>query len=247
MKKAILSLLVLFYAICLNAQSLQFRHDTLDVGLTTWYRPIKGIFRFKNVSNNTIRIAEVDPGCGCLLPDYPAGDIRPGEEGRVVITYNSEMLGQFDRLILVRVEGEMPQLLRMKCKVVSEEVEQQPQIDEEETIAQPDRIESEKTGPRLGIPTDYLDIGKYKKNKKLKGNLIIKNEGTDVLLVDAITSKAEALTIKATHVALQPGQMYTVKITLDTAKLPNPEVKCLLTIESNDTSRPSCPVYVFCK
>lgn len=247
MKKTLISLLAFLYALCLNAQSLQFRQDTLDVGLTTWYRPIKGVFRFKNVSNNTVRIAEVDPGCGCLMPVYPEGDIRPGEEGRVVITYNSEMLGRFDRLILVRVEGEMPQLLRMMCKVVSEEVEQQPQIDEEETVTQPDRLQSEKIGPRLGIPSDYMDIGKYKKNKKLKGNLIIKNEGTDVLLVDAITSKAEALTIKATQVALQPGQMYTVKITLDTAKLPNPEEKCLMTIESNDPSRPSLTVYVFCK
>ena len=247
MKKTLISLIAFFYVLCLNAQSLQFRQDTLDVGLTTWYRPIKGIFRFKNVSNNTVRIAEVDPGCGCLLPSYPEGDIRPGEEGRVVITYNAEMLGRFDRLILVRVEGEMPQLVRMKCKVVSEDVEQQPQIDEDELTTQPNRLLTEKTGPRLGIPSDYLDIGKYKKNKKLKGSLIIKNEGTDVLLVDAITTKDEALTIKATQVALQPGQMYTVKLTLDTAKLPDSDAKCLLNIESNDPVRPSCPVYVFCK
>ena len=235
-----------------EAQVLQFASDTLDVGLTTWYQPIKATYKFKNVSGHPIEIIDVDPGCGCMFPTWTEGTIKAGGVGTISVTYNSEMLGRFDRTIVVIVKDEVPMFLRMRCKVVSEQVEQQVQPDvelaEDPQVAEPSApTVLPANRPILGIPSDMLSAGKYKRGKKIKCKLMIKNEGTEMLLINGIRPVSEAIIVDNIQIGLKPGQIYTVKFQLDTWKMSSPEDRCEMVIESNDPGRQKYSVFVYCE
>lgn len=226
----------------LSAQSLAFRDEEIDMGLTQWYHPITATYIFTNVSEQPVSIQYVDPGCGCMEPEWTREVIQPGATGRVVITYNAEMLGRFDRLIEVKnsIDGE-PQLVRMKCKVVEHEVAQQKQqLDGEEDSLEQDKsavdttpgaIDYEK--PLLITSTSSLMMGKFKPNKKLKGTVTITNRGDEILLVDRVETSA-AVIADCEKLALKKGQTFKIKVWVDTAKMAGAGDVQQITIISND-------------
>lgn len=46
-------------------------------------------FRFKNVGQNPLLISKVDASCGCTVPSHPKEPIAPGNEGEIVVQFNS--------------------------------------------------------------------------------------------------------------------------------------------------------------
>jgi hypothetical protein len=231
----------------LSAQSLEFREDLLDVGLTQWYHPVTATYTFTNVSDQPLTIQYVDPGCGCMEPEWTRGMIQPGASGRVTVTYNAEMLGRFDRMIEVKnsIDGE-PQLVRMKCKVVDHEVvrenteqdvdeEEDDPVDEPVVTNTPAVIDYSK--PVMLTSTSSLIIGKYKPNKKMKGTVVITNRGDGMLLVERIET-SDALIADFSHVALKKGQTYKIRVWLDTSKISGPDDSQQFVIVSNDQIAP---------
>lgn len=232
----------------LSAQSLEFKDELIDVGLTQWYHPVTATYTFTNVTDQPLTIQYVDPGCGCMEPEWTRGTIQPGASGRVVVTYNAEMLGRLDRMIEVKnsIDGE-PQLVRMKCKVVEHEVVRDNEVEEVEeedddvpatqpvAVSQPAVIDYAK--PVMMTSTSSLIIGKYKPNKKLKGTVTITNRGDELLLVERVET-SEAVVADFTHVALKKGQTYKIKVWLDTSKISGPDDSQQFVIISNDQIAP---------
>ena len=242
----------------LRAQAIQFAQETVDVGQTTWYEPIKATFYFKNISGHDIQVIDVDPGCGCMEPSWTKGVIHDMGKGSIDITYNAEMLGRFDRIIVVIVKGEPPMFLRMQCKVVSDKVEQQaqpkmegwndePEVVEVEIVEEVKETPKPTTGPIMAIPSNYVSAGEYKANKKLNVKLMIKNEGTELLLINGVRAKSDAILVKDVKVGIPPGKIYTLKFKFDTWKLPAKDEKCEMVIETNDPQKQSYSVFVFCE
>lgn len=235
-----------------SAQSLEFKEDLIDVGLTQWFHPVTATYTFTNVSEQPLTIQYVDPGCGCMEPEWTRGTIQPGASGRVVVTFNAEMLGRLDRMIEVKnsIDGE-PQLVRMKCKVVEHEVlrenEEAEEDEDDEPVAepvvtnQPAAIDYAK--PLMMTSTSSLIIGKYKPNKKLKGTVAITNRGDELLLVERVET-SEALVADFSHVALKKGQTYKIKVWLDTSKISGPNDIQQFVIISNDQIAPRKTVNV---
>lgn len=249
LKKIYIPVVLIFSTLSAFSQSLTFKNTEKDRGQTQWYQPISATFRFTNTSGEPLYIEEVDPGCACLAPEYPKGTIQPDEEGKIVITYNAELLGRFDRLIFVKTNlDEQPTLLRMKCKVVEKEAVQQP--DEDEIIEQPEMAEElteDPTKPLMALSSEKLVLGKFKPNKKLKGMVFISNTGDGYLIIEGIKSHSAALTVNDTKAALKKGQKYKVKIVLDTSKMESPEEISTFTIESNDQHGTEKTVEVQCQ
>ena len=52
-------------------------------------------FTFTNTGNKLLVIHQAIASCGCTVPDYPREPIKPGETGKIVVTYNGE--GRFPR------------------------------------------------------------------------------------------------------------------------------------------------------
>lgn len=47
-------------------------------------------FKFKNTGNAPLVIKSVDVSCGCTFPSYPFLPIKPGKEGAIDVTFDSE-------------------------------------------------------------------------------------------------------------------------------------------------------------
>ncbi len=255
LKTLFIYMLMLFAsADSLCAQSLAFKEDMIDVGLTQWYHPITATYVFTNVSEQPVSIQYVDPGCGCMEPEWTRGTIQPGASGRVVITYNAEMLGRFDRMIEVKnsLDGD-PQLVRMKCKVVEHEVvqtKQEVEEEEDEPMAQ-----SEVTSPTPAIidyikpvmltSTTSLIVGRFKPNKKLKGTVTITNRGDAMLMVDKVEASGAVL-VECPQLALKKNQTFKIKVWVDTARMKDADDAQEFVIYSNDQIAPKKVIKVVC-
>ena len=67
MKHFIITLFSLFFMVLsLSAQSLTFKEELIDAGLTQWYHPISATFVYTNTSGAALTIEDVDPGPSCL-------------------------------------------------------------------------------------------------------------------------------------------------------------------------------------
>ena len=241
--------------VSLCAQSLSFKEDVIDVGLTQWYHPITATYVFTNVSEQPLTIQYVDPGCGCMEPEWTRGTIQPGASGRVIITYNAEMLGRFDRMIEVKnsIDGD-PQLVRMKCKVVEHEVVQQKQEveeEEDEEEEKPAEVTSQTpvvidySRPVMLTSTTSLIVGRFKPDKKLKGTVTITNRGDGLLLVDKVETSAAVL-VECPQMALKKNQTFKIKVWVDTAKMSGADDPQEFVIHSNDQISPRKIIKVVC-
>ena len=79
-------------------------HDfgTFEEGVQATYT-----FTFKNTGNAPLVLNGVKPSCGCTSPKWTKEPIAPGEEGTIVVTYNSKgRVGNFTKTITVTHNGE---------------------------------------------------------------------------------------------------------------------------------------------
>ncbi|TCN70260.1 DUF1573 domain-containing protein [Acetobacteroides hydrogenigenes] len=58
-------------------------------------------FEFKNTSKVPLILTSVSASCGCTTPEWPREPILPGKTGKIKVTYNSQIIGAFTKLIYV--------------------------------------------------------------------------------------------------------------------------------------------------
>lgn len=119
---AISCALGLMLSLGVQAQRIVFEKNLVNAGSTLWKRPITAVFKFTNKDREPLLVREVDAGCGCLTPQWPANSIMKGEGGEIRITYDAKQLGHFDRYIDVYTNSsEKPVRIRMKALVSNKE------------------------------------------------------------------------------------------------------------------------------
>ena len=64
-------------------------------------------FVFKNVGKSPLIIHQASASCGCTVPEYPLEPIKPGEKGKITITYNGKgrKPGVFRKSITIHNNG----------------------------------------------------------------------------------------------------------------------------------------------
>ncbi len=67
----------------------EFQKTTHDFGKIITGERVAYAFRFQNSGNSPLIITGIRSGCGCTVGDYPKDPIKPGEEGRVSVVFNS--------------------------------------------------------------------------------------------------------------------------------------------------------------
>lgn len=50
---------------------------------------VRHAYKFKNAGNNPLIISNAVASCGCTVPSYPKKPIAPGEEGEIIVEFNS--------------------------------------------------------------------------------------------------------------------------------------------------------------
>lgn len=130
MKKNIVTILLLVFCLlpssAQNSQNafqerlvIQFDEKTHDFGdILLSDGPVTCSFSFKNVSDKPFNIHQVASSCGCTNPVWPKAPIRPGETGKIDVTFNNDQgpypfektltvyVSSLDRPVILRVKGE---------------------------------------------------------------------------------------------------------------------------------------------
>lgn len=150
------------------AQKPSFEQTTIDVGSTLWHKPVSATFKFKNKDKLPLRIEAVDAGCGCLQPTFTQHTLEKGAEGSITITYDANLLGHFDRIILVRMNNDSePVRLRMKGVVTT---------GESRTVAElyPARIGD------IALSTNYVEFSDVHRGDSATARIEIWNDSREV-------------------------------------------------------------------
>lgn len=75
----------------LNYTSLQWIDSTfLSMGTVNEGAQVEVSFRFKNIGNKPLVIANVTASCGCTIPETPQQPFAPGEEGVIKAKFDSQ-------------------------------------------------------------------------------------------------------------------------------------------------------------
>jgi hypothetical protein len=93
MKKLIFVLLAVCFVIGANAQSgpsLIWEKGTHDFGEITEGAQVQHTFKFINKGNEPLILTNVQPTCGCTVPNnWPKDPIMPGGSGEISVSFNS--------------------------------------------------------------------------------------------------------------------------------------------------------------
>lgn len=88
-----------------------FEETTMDVGTFPADDPVrKTTFTFTNEGNAPLVIHQAIASCGCTVPSYPRMPVKPGEKGKIEVTYNGsgKNPGRFKKSITVRTNSRKP-------------------------------------------------------------------------------------------------------------------------------------------
>ena len=87
-----------------NGAKISFVEKSHDFGtIKEANGPVSYEFEFKNGGNEPLVILSARASCGCTRPEYPEKPIKPGEKGKIKITYNpAGRPGEFDRKIKIQ-------------------------------------------------------------------------------------------------------------------------------------------------
>jgi|ERR1035437_2517332 hypothetical protein len=74
----------------LKPTTIEFLESNHDFGKITQGEKISHVFKFKNTGENPLVITQVQPSCGCTIPEWTEDPIEAGKEGSIHVMFNSE-------------------------------------------------------------------------------------------------------------------------------------------------------------
>jgi hypothetical protein len=82
---------------------IKLNKTTHDFGKLPQGPSVNTEFSIKNISADTITISQVQPSCGCTVPDWTKTPIAPGGTGIIKATYNTtNRPGSFNKTLTIK-------------------------------------------------------------------------------------------------------------------------------------------------
>lgn len=72
-----------------NAPFFEFVEEVKEFGQITQGEVVTTHFRFRNVGKSDLIISSAQGSCGCTVPEWPKEPIKPGENGEIKVTFDS--------------------------------------------------------------------------------------------------------------------------------------------------------------
>jgi len=129
MKKIILSLTALFCFGILTAQTTDVKpaEDKAEISFATIEHNYGTIdfgangsceFEFTNTGKVPLTLINVQASCGCTAPEWSKEPIKPGDKGKIMVKYNTQLPGTFQKSITVYSNAATtPIVLKIKGEV----------------------------------------------------------------------------------------------------------------------------------
>ena len=127
MKKLLLFVPALFAVALLKAQTpvaqqqqqqnditkiVEFKELDHDFGKIPFGKPAEFELEMKNLSKDSVKIENVQVGCGCTTPKWSPGPYAPGETFRVGIGFNGATDGEFHKVVTLFFNGGLSQVIK---------------------------------------------------------------------------------------------------------------------------------------
>lgn len=130
-KTIIISLILLSVILRTTAQEtsgpkIAFQETVFDFDTIAQNSNGEHVFLLANKGDAPLLIISAFSSCGCVVPEWPKGPIAPDSESCVKIKYNTNKIGRFTKVIIVKSnDAESPKtVLRINGVVVEPPKEQ---------------------------------------------------------------------------------------------------------------------------
>lgn len=102
-----------------NAPKIEFKENEYDFKEVDEGPQAKHEFVFKNTGKEPLILTNVKASCGCTTPSWPKEPILPGQEGKILVTYNTQgRPGSFTKSITITSNaGDEAKVIYIKGKV----------------------------------------------------------------------------------------------------------------------------------
>jgi hypothetical protein len=91
---------------------LMFSETDHDLGKIPYGKPVEFDVKIKNVSSDSVRLKNVQAGCGCTTPKWQPGPYAAGASFKITIGFNGYTEGVFNKIVTVYLDNGMSQVLR---------------------------------------------------------------------------------------------------------------------------------------
>lgn len=102
-----------------NVPAIKFEKTEHDFGKILQGEQVSYTFKFKNVGDAPLLITAVEKTCGCTSPEFTRTPVKPGDDGKITITYDSKGHKGFQnkRLIVKANTNPSESIIRIKAQV----------------------------------------------------------------------------------------------------------------------------------
>jgi len=207
MKSVLLTFFCSLASLTLVAQpSISFDQTTKDLGTLLWHTPRSVEFKFTNQSTRDIRLTEVLPDCGCTQTMWSDAPIQPGASGVITAVYDAELLGHFQKsLVVFTDQSEEPIYLTLMGTVS--------QTQSEPSVEYPYQIGD------FFLSTDDVEFDDVNRGDSPIFPLYILNSSKKSYRPE-LMHLPKYLTASYDPEVILPGRMGRVMLTLDSQQLP---------------------------
>jgi hypothetical protein len=100
---------------------MEFEKTAHDFGQIIRGEKVSYRFKFKNAGKMPLIISDVPTSCGCTVPEFSKLPISPGEEGFILVTFNSQTESGYRTKTVTVTSNAQPrsQVLTISANVVS--------------------------------------------------------------------------------------------------------------------------------
>lgn len=103
-----------------NQPFFEFIEEVIDFGTVTQGEIVSASFKFRNVGKKDLIISSAQGSCGCTVPEWPKEPIKPGEDGVINVTFNSNGRQGLQNKTVTLVSNTIPntKVLALKGEVI---------------------------------------------------------------------------------------------------------------------------------
>ena len=96
-----------------------FEKKEHDFGIIKADSKVDYTFKFKNTGKEDLVISNAQGSCGCTIPEYPKEAIKPGESGKIKVSFNSAgKSGNQQKSVTITANTEVEkELLTIKAQI----------------------------------------------------------------------------------------------------------------------------------
>jgi len=198
-------------------------------------RPQKKIHIF-NATSTTVQPVVMH------LPQYLTADVSPskiasGHSGIITMTLDSRKLGDMGLTQTSVFLGAFPGDKVNREKEISVSAVLLPKFDN--LTAQ-----QLANAPKLYLSTAELNLGKFDTKKKLKGEVVIRNDGKSELKIKSLQMFTVGLQVSLNKQTLQPGESAKLKVTAEKKLLKTARSKPRVLMITNDPDQPKTTIKI---